>query len=145
MESRTTPRYRDQYRKAFAQLTTQALSELASHRSPQLFHNLSRRFARRLLLGHIERNGPHTRMATSSVAFTDLREIHHRLRRRPRIRSHGNLHPETTLAQAHAVNRFRMQIIRNELVVALKFVVSDIEENRAIFRFNALAQNPHRA
>src|SRR5438045_9397042 len=37
-----------------------------------------------------------------------------------------------------------MQVLRNELVVALEILISDVEEKRSVFRFNTLLQNCNR-
>src|SRR5947199_7469043 len=37
-----------------------------------------------------------------------------------------------------------MQVVRNELVVALEILISDVEEKRSVFRFNTLLQNCNR-
>src|SRR5208282_5926357 len=46
-----------------------------------------------------------------------------------------------TLAEADAVDGIGMQIVGDELVVAFLVEVGDVEENRAVFFFRALAQN----
>src|SRR5580704_19426426 len=93
---------------------------LLANGGAQLGNNFLRSLDGRGVLVHIERNRTHTGVAASAVTFADSRQIYFRLLRSPRIRAHGNLHAKTALAQAHAVDRLGMQIIRDELVVAFE-------------------------
>src|SRR4029077_20007075 len=78
------------------------------------------------------------------VAFTDLGQVYYRLGGRPGVGSDGYLHAETAFAETHTVNRFWVQIIRDELVVALEIPVRDVEEQRPVLRLNTLSQNRNR-
>src|SRR6185369_10797554 len=80
-------------------------------------------------------------MTAAAVALTDFGQVDRRLGWSPRIRTYGNFYPKAALAQAHAVNRFRMQIVRHELVVALEVVVRDIKKQSLIDRLDALFQH----
>src|SRR5579863_2586816 len=117
---------------------------LGADRGAQFVYNLAGGDARCFLFVDVERDGANPSMPPSSVALADLGQVDDRLGRRPGIRSHGNFHPKTALAQSHAVDRFRVQIVWNEFVVTLEFVIGDIEEQRAIFRLDAVAKNSHR-
>src|SRR6202041_3687969 len=95
----------------------------------------------RLVLVHGEGEGAPAGLSSPAIAFTNLRQINLRLLRSPRIRPHRYLHAKAALAEPHAVNGLRMQIVRNEFVVALEFLVRDVEKNRAIGTFGALSQD----
>src|ERR1700722_9730890 len=110
-----------------------------AHGRTQLVYNFARGFDCRRVLVHVEGDGAHTRVSSPTIAFTDLRQINHRLLRSPRIRPHRYLHAKAALAEPYAINGLRMQIVRNEFVVALEFLVRDVEKNRAIGAFGALS------
>src|SRR5579864_4625785 len=118
-------------------------SSLGADCGAQLSDDFVRGFPRGFLLGDFERNSADPGVSAAAVAFTDLGQVHYRLRRGPGVRSHGDFYPETALAQAHTVNRFRMQIVRNEFVVTLEFMIGDVEENGAVFGFDAFAEDGH--
>src|SRR2546425_2630841 len=81
----------------------------------------------------------------AAVAFTDSCQVDRRLRRRPGIGSHRNLHTETAFAQSNAVGALGMQVVRDELVVAFEVLIGDVEEDSAIFRFGPLLEDGNRA
>ena len=83
------------------------------------------------LLRDIERDGAYPRVAASAVALANFGQIHGGLGGRPGIRAHRNLHPETALAEAYAVDRLGMQIVGNKFVVAFQIVVGNIEKEGA--------------
>ena len=60
----------------------------------------------------------HAGVASSSVAFADLRQVHHLLRLGlgPGVRADGHLGAETGLAQTDAVGRIGMKKVGDELV-----------------------------
>src|SRR5436305_9403668 len=80
-------------------------------------------------------------MSTASVTLTDFGEVHHVLLFGPGIRSHGYFDPEAAAAQTYAVDRITMQVIRDELVVSLKVVVSDIEVDGLVLALRSPAQD----
>src|ERR1039458_4453118 len=80
-------------------------------------------------------------MPSASVAFTHLGEIDGRFTPGPWIGSDRNFHAKRTFADPDAVDGIGMQVVRNEFVVALQFEVGNVEENRAVAFFSALAQN----
>ena len=114
---------------------------LRAHRGAELIHDFTGGLNRRRVLIHIERDGPHARMTASAVALTNLRQIDRGLQGSPGIRSHRNLHAEAALAQPHAVDRFRMQVVGNELVVAFEILIRDVEKNRTVFALGPLPQD----
>src|SRR4051812_37739365 len=96
---------------------------------PQLFNNLLRRLASLVTVIRRERDRSDAGMSPASIALTDRGKIDHILLRgaSPRIGTDGNLRTKAALAQPDRVRALRVQVIRHELVVALKVVVSDIE------------------
>src|SRR5215472_18263969 len=95
------------------------------------------------MLIHGKRNGPDARVTAASITFADASQIHFRFGWGPWIRSYRDFHAKTTLAKAHAVHRFRMQIVRNELVVAFQILVGDIEEDGAVLALGTFLENSH--
>src|SRR5271163_2430835 len=73
------------------------------------------------VLIHIERDGAHAGVTAAAVTFTNLRQVNDRFLGSPWVGPDRNLHAEAALAKPHAVDRFGMKIVRNELVVALEF------------------------
>ena len=118
-----------------------SLLDLRQIARPQLRHNLLRRLPRLLELSRRKRNRADASVSASAVALANLGQVHRRLDRGPRIRSHRHFRPEAALAQSHAVNAARIQVVRDKLVVALKFVIGDVEEDRAVLALGALAQD----
>ena len=73
-------------------------------------------------------------MAAAAVALADLRQIHH-LRGigfGPGVGAYGDLGAEARLREADGVGRLRMEIVGNELVVALEGLVDDVEVDGAL-------------
>src|SRR5450631_1322485 len=103
--------------------------------------NFARRLSSFFFFCDTERDRSNARMTAAAVAFANLSQIDGGLGRRPRIRAYRNFHAETALAEAHAVNRFRMQIVRHELVVALEVMVGDIKKEGLIFGLDTLFQH----
>src|ERR1051326_761347 len=62
----------------------------------------------------------------------------------PWVRANRNLHAKAAAAQPNTVDRFRIEVIRNEFVVSLKIVVADIEVDGSLAAFRALAQDFNR-
>src|ERR1043165_9002525 len=93
------------------------------------------------LFGNTERDGSNPGVASTTITLTYFCQINRRFCRRPRIRSYRHFDAKAALAQADAVNRFRMQIIGHELVVTFEVLIADIEKERAIFRVNPLFQD----
>src|SRR5271170_7102758 len=100
-----------------------------------------RGFASRLVLGNIERDGAYSGVPAAAVALANLRQVDDRFRRRPGIRSDRNFHPETALAQAHAVDGFRLEVVGDKFVVSLEVQIRDIEKECPIFQLHALTKN----
>src|SRR5258708_582381 len=94
-----------------------------AHAGAELLHYFLRRASRLFALAYIERDRTHPRMTTAAVALANLRQIYHWRRRGPGVRSHRNLHPEAALAQPHAIDGFRMQIVRDKFVVAFEIKI----------------------
>src|SRR5579864_235431 len=108
----------------------------------QLSHDFLRRLDRGGVLVHVERDRSHAGMAAATVALANASQVHFRFLRSPGIRSHRNLHAEAALAEPHAVDRLRMQVVGNEFVVALEIVIGDVEENRAVLALSSFLENP---
>ena len=68
-------------------------------------------------------------------------EIHFRGRFLPGIRAHRNLGPRRRGAHAHRIKRVGKQEIRNELVVAFKVQIADVEIDHAAAGIGALPKN----
>src|SRR5208282_4483694 len=116
-------------------------SNCLTNAGAQLLDDLQSGFVGGVTLGDVERDRADAGVTASTIALAEPGEIDGRLAFRPRVRSDRNLYPERTLAQADAVDRVGMQVVRNELVVAFEVEVGDIEENRAVFFYRALPQN----
>src|SRR6202034_1895089 len=86
------------------------------------------------------------RMAPSTVAFTDVRQVDHLLRLGfgPGIGTNRNLSAEAGLAQSNTVGRIGMQEVGNEFVVTLHRLISDVEVQGAVHQFGALADQGQR-
>src|SRR6185437_13630341 len=80
-------------------------------------------------------------MPAPPIALADAGKVYRGRHRSPGIRSYRYFHSKAALAEAHAINRFWMQVVRHELVVSLKLMVGDIEKNCPILGFNAVLQN----
>ena len=80
-------------------------------------------------------------MSAASVAFTNLGQIDDGLFGSPGVRADRDLHAETALAESNAIDRFRMEVVGNELVVALEIVIGDVEENGPVDALGALLQD----
>ena len=93
------------------------------------------------MLVHIEGDSAHAGVSAASVALANLGQIDDRLFWSPGVRAHGNLHAEAALAESHAVNGFGMEIVRNELVIALEIVIGDVEKNGAVDTLGALLKD----
>src|SRR5450631_1020995 len=104
-----------------------------AHAGAELFDDFLRRPSRFLALAHIKGDRSHPRMSTAAVAFANLRQVHHRWRWRPGIRSHGNFYPEAALAQPNAIDGLGVQIVRNKFVVAFQVKIGDVKKERPIF------------
>ena len=95
----------------------------------QLGDNFLGSLAGPLKLSRRKADGADARMSAAAVALADLCQVDHVLGPGPWVRTHGNLHPEAALAQSHAVHAFRMQVVGNELVVALQVISGHVEED----------------
>ena len=81
-----------------------------------------------------ERDGADTGVASSAVAFADGGEVEHVFGRSfsPGVGAYGDLGAEARLREADGVGRLRMEIVGNELVVALEGLVDDVEVDGAL-------------
>src|SRR5450759_3401181 len=104
----------------------------------QLLHNLAGGLARNIELVRFERNRAHARVSAAAVTLADLGQVHHGIGARPGIGADRDLGAEAALAQTHAVGAGGMQVIGDELVVALQVLVGDVEEERAFLALGAL-------
>src|SRR5690348_11470882 len=86
-----------------------------------------------------QRDGCHARMSTSSVFFAHRSEVYFRRRFLPWAGADGNLRANRRCAHSHGIKRIGTQIIRHELVVALKIEVAHVKINHAIPEVGALA------
>jgi orotidine-5'-phosphate decarboxylase len=93
------------------------------------------------VLIHIERDGTHASVTAASIALTNLGQIDDWFLWSPGIGADRNLHAEAAFAESDAVDRFRMEVVGNELVVSLEILVSDVEENSPVFAFGTLPEN----
>src|SRR5579863_8172360 len=107
-------------------------------------HDLPRCPDRGCVLIHIERDGTYAGVSAAAVAFADLRQVYYRFLGSPWVGPDRHLHAEAALAKSHAIDRFGMKIVRNELVVAFEILIGDVEKNCAVFAFGALPQNLNR-
>src|SRR5512141_2734867 len=112
--------------------------------SAEFFDDFLRRLDGGGVLVHVERDGADARVPASAVALADAGEVDLWVLRSPGIRSDGNFHAETAFAETDAVDRLRMQVIGNELVVALEIVVGDVEEDRRVLALRALLEDSNR-
>src|SRR4051812_45248126 len=101
------------------QLRSLRLLRRTTNAGPEFFHDFRGRLPRRLLLVNIEGNCTDPGVTSATIALTHLGQVYQRRRRRPGIRADRNFNPEAALAQAHAINGFRVQIVRDEFVVTL--------------------------
>src|SRR5579859_532230 len=93
------------------------------------------------MLIHVEGDRSYAGVPPAAIAFANASQIHFRLLRRPGIGPDRNLHAKAALTQADAVDRLRMQIIRDKFVVALEIVIGNIEKNRSILALSAFFEN----
>ena len=84
-------------------------------------------------------------MAAAAIALADLGQIHQVRGVGPGIGAHRHLAAEAALAQAHAVDALRVQIVRDELVVAFELLIGEVVEHGALAGIGALAHNLNRA
>src|SRR5581483_2745988 len=96
---------------------------------PQLRHNLLRSSAGGVFLLDREADRAHTCMPAAAIALTDLREIRKLADRlfRPWIRANRDLGAKARLRKANVVGAMRVQIVRDELVVALGRLIGDVK------------------
>ena len=80
-------------------------------------------------------------MAPASIPFANFGEIYNRGAWGPGIRAHRNFNAKAAFAQADAVDRLRVQVIRYEFVIALEVVISDIKEERVVAGLNPFPQD----
>ena len=83
-------------------------------------------------------------MPAAAVALANRRQIMPRLFRRPRIRADRNLGAETRRAHRNRISALRIQVIRDELVVAFQIVAGQIEGNHAARFAGAVANDMQR-
>src|SRR5215471_18706852 len=112
---------------------------LLSNAGAQLLHDLARGAAGCLILRRIEGNSANAGVAAPAIALANLCQVHRRLALRPRVGTNRYFHPERTLAQPDTVDRVRMQIVRDELVVALELAITNVEVDRSVSFFGALS------
>ena len=95
----------------------------------QFRNDFRRCHARQIVLFAGKRNCSYPSMAATAIALADRSQIDHlfRLDLGPRIGAHRDLCPKTGSAETDTVGRFRMQIVRDELVVSLKRMVGDVK------------------
>src|ERR1041385_128108 len=89
--------------------------------------NLGSRLASAVDLVAIERDGADPGVSATAIALTNLGKVGKLVGLCPRIRAHRHFGAEAAAAQAHAVGALRMEVIRDELVISLEFVVGDVE------------------
>src|SRR5258708_27919919 len=115
-----------------------------ANRAPKLIHDLARGADSRGVLVHVERDGAHASVSASSIALANLCQVDHGIFRGPWIRSDRNFHPEAAFAKSHAIDGLGMQVIGNELVVALEILIGDVKKNRSVGTLRALLENFNR-
>src|SRR5580698_1387362 len=98
---------------------------------PEFGGDLVRDLPRLIHLARFEADRAHPRMAAAAVALADGCQVMPRLLGRPRIRPYRDLCPETRRAHRHRVRAPRIQVIRDELVVAFEIVAGEVERNDA--------------
>ena len=97
------------------------------------------------MLGDVKRDCAHAGVASPTVALADFSEVHHAVGIGPGIRADGHLHAKSAFAESDAVHALRMQIVGDKFVVALEWVVRDVEEDSSLLAFRALFQDSDRA
>ena len=108
---------------------------------PQLRHDFSGGHAGLVGLVGGEADGAHAGMAAASVTLADLREVRHfgRVGLGPGIRANRNLGAEAGPGEADGISGLGMEIVRDELVVAIQRQIGEVEEDGAVALFGALA------
>src|SRR5271165_4821989 len=110
----------------------------------QFFGNFRRHAPGLFHLTGFEADGSDARMTAAAVALADGGEIMPRFDRRPGVRTDGNLGPETGRAHRHRVNSLRIDVVRDELVVALEIESSQIEGDYAALFVRLIPDNAQR-
>src|SRR5260370_5147279 len=85
-----------------------------------------------------KRVGADPRVSAAAVALADLGQVQHVSFFGPGIRSYRHFHAKTAAAQTNAIHRGWVQIVRNELVIAFKIKIGDVEIDCALFKFSTL-------
>jgi len=108
---------------------------------PQLRHNFSGGNAGLVRLIGREADRAHAGMAAAAVTLADLCEIHHlgRVGLGPGIRTNRDLGAEAGFREANRISGLGMEIVRDELVIAIQRQIGEVEEDGAVALFGALA------
>ena len=86
-----------------------------------------------------EGDGADAGVASSAIALADGGEVDHLFRRGfgPGVGADGDLGAEAGFGEADGVGRLGMQVVGDELVVALERLVGDVEVDGSLLRFRA--------
>jgi len=105
--------------------------------APQLRSNLRRSLPSLIFPVRRKADCANPSMTSAAIALADPCQIDFRWLWSPRIRSHRHFHAKAAFAQAYAIDRLRMEIVGDELVISLEIVVRDVEEDRGVFTLAA--------
>src|SRR5215813_5273480 len=120
-------------------------SALPLSRGPQLTHDIRCGLAGFVAATRWKGDGAYPRVPASAIALADLGQVDHILFVGPGVGTDRHFYTKAAAAQPHTVDCVRIQIVRNELVVAFEVMIGDIKIDRALFVVRSLAENINRA
>src|SRR5215831_19067550 len=108
-------------------------SALPASRRPQLTHDIGCGLAGFVAAIRWKGDGAYPRVPASAIALAHFGQIDHVLFVGPGVGTYRHFYAKAAAAHPNTVDRVRIQIVRNELVVPFEVMIGDIKIDRALF------------